>query len=97
MQSEAGGATLTASPGVPAAEPVFASERPAAQLTLIALKGEAIYAAADYWIAGGRLLYMLRGGGEGAFDLNEVDWDKTARLNAERGITVTLRDRPRVP
>jgi hypothetical protein len=97
MQSEAGGATPTASPGVLAAEPLFASERPAAQLTLIALKGEAIYAAADYWIAGGRLLYVLRGGAEGAFDLNEVDWDKTAQLNAERGITVTLRDRPRVP
>ena len=95
MQSEAGGATLTALPGLPAAEPVFASERPVAQLTLIALKEEAIYAAADYWIAGGRLLYVLRSGAEGSFDLNEVDWDKTAQLNAGRGITVTLRDRPR--
>ena len=97
MRSEAGGATLTASPGIPAAEPVVATDRPAAQLTLIAVKGESIYAATDYWVEGGQLFCVLRSGGQGVFDLNEVDWGRTTRLNAERGITVTLRDRPRVP
>ena len=92
LQSEASGATVTE---LSAAPPVLATERPAAQLSLIALKGEAIYAATDYWIESGRLLYVLRSGTEGALDLNEVDWDRTAQLNAERGITVTLRDRPR--
>jgi hypothetical protein len=95
-QGEASGATTTLS-AAPATERVLATERPAAQLTLIALKGEAIYAATDYWIdwkEGGRLLYLLRSGAEGALDLDEVDWAWTMQLNAERGITVTLRDRP---
>jgi len=94
MPSEASGASLTASSAAPVAESVIATERPPVQLTLIALKGEAIYAATDYWIEGGRLFYVLRSGAEGAWDLNEVDWDRTAQLNAERGITVTLRARP---
>ena len=94
MQSEASG---TAAPSAaPAAESVLATASPPAQLTLIALKGEAIYGATDYWIEGSRLFYVLRSGAEGAFDLNEVDWGRTAQLNAERGITVTLRARPRV-
>jgi hypothetical protein len=96
MPSEPSGAILTASPTAAAAESVLATERPPAQLTLIAMKGEAIYAVTDYWIQGGRLFYVLRSGAEGAFDLNEVDWDRTAQLNAERGITLTLRARPQV-
>ena len=95
MPSEASGATLTAASATPLAEAVIATERPPVQLTLIALKGEAIYAATDYWIEGGRLFYVLRNGSEDAFDLNEVDWARTTQLNAERGITVTLRDHPR--
>lgn len=94
MQSEASSTTLTAASAAPAAESVPATRL--AQLTLIALKGEAIYAATDYWIQGGRLFYVLRNGTEGAFDLSEVDWDRTAQINAERGITVTLRARPQV-
>ena len=95
MPSEASDATLTASSASPVAESVIATERPPVQLTLIALKGEAICAATDYWIEGGRLFYVLRSGAEGALDLSEVDWDRTAQLNAERGITLTLRARPR--
>lgn len=65
--------------------------------TLIALKGEAIYAATDYWIEGGQLFCVLRSGGEGAFDLNNVDWERSTRLNAERGITFNLRARATRP
>jgi len=93
MPSEASDATLTASSAAPAAESVLATPR--AQDTLIALKGEAIYAVTDYWIEDRRLSYVLRSGTEGAFDLNEVDWSRTTQLNAERGTTVTLRARPR--
>jgi hypothetical protein len=78
------------------AESIPATKRSPAQLTLIALKGEVIYAAADYWMEAGRLYYVLQSGAEGAFDPMEVDWSRTAQLNAERGITVTLRNRPRV-
>jgi len=93
MPSEASDATLTASSPAPAAESVLATPR--ALLTLIALKGDAIYDVTDYWIEGGELLCVLRSGGEGAFDLNKVDWERTTRLNAERGITLNLRGRPR--
>jgi hypothetical protein len=95
MESEANDTTL-AGLAVPAAESVIATEHSPAPLTLIALKGEAIYAATDYWIEAGRLSYVLRSGAQGAFDLNEVDWDRTTQLNAERGITVKLRARPRL-
>ena len=93
MPSEASDATLTASSPAPAAESVLATPR--ALHTLIALKGDAIYDVTDYWIEGGELLCVLRSGGEGAFDLNKVDWERTTRLNAERGITLNLRGRPR--
>ena len=93
MPSEATTSTLTASSAAPEAEPVLTTPpRP----TLIALKGETIYAVTDYWVESGRLFYVLRSGAEGTFDLSEMDWDRTTQLNAERGITVTLRDRPHV-
>jgi hypothetical protein len=93
MASEASSDAPTASSAVSAAESVLAT---APRDTLIALKGEAIYAASDYWIEGGQLFCVLRSGGEAAFDLNKVDWERTTQLNAERGITVNLRSRPRV-
>ncbi len=96
MQSEPAGTFATASSVAPAAESVLPAERPSEEFILIALKGEAIYRATDYWIEGGRLFYVLQSGSEGAFDLNEVDWGRTTQLNAERGITVTLRARPHV-
>ena len=94
MPSEASDATLTASSAAPAAESVLAT--PHVLDTLIALKGEAIYDVTDYWIDGAQLFCVLRSGGEGAFDLNKVDWEWTIRLNAERGVTINLRGRPRV-
>ena len=92
MPNEATISTLTASSTEPAAE---SGPTTPTRPTLIALKGEAIYAVTDYWIEGGRLFYVLRSGAEGAFELNEVDWGRTTQLNAERGIAVTLRARPR--
>jgi hypothetical protein len=62
---------------------------------LIALKGDAVYGATDYWIEGKRLLYVVRSGAQGALDLDDVDWNRTLHLNAERGVTLVLRDRPR--
>lgn len=94
MPNEASDATLTALSAAPAAESVLATPR--ALDTLIALKGEGIYDVTDYWIEGGQLFCVLRSGGEGVFDLNKVDWERTVQLNAERGITVNLRARPGV-
>jgi len=94
MPSEASDATLAASSAAPAAESVLATRR--AVDTLIALKREGIYDVTDYWIDGDQLFCVLRSGGEGVFDLNRVDWERTIQLNAERGITLNLRGRPRV-
>jgi hypothetical protein len=94
LQSEGTGTVITAPSTEAGSKPDRATERPQVQLTLIAIKGEAIYAATDCWIEGGRLFYVLRNGTRGAVDLSEVDWDRTAQLNSERGITLTLRDHP---
>ena len=91
MQNEANGTTLTASSTPLLPESVVVTERPPAKLTLVVSKGEAIYAATDYWIEDGRLFYVLRSGSEGSFDLDDVDWGRTVQLNNERGITVSLR------
>jgi hypothetical protein len=60
-------------------------------LTLIALKSETIYAVTDYWLNNGQLNYALSSGTEQNVDLREIDWGKTMRLNAERGVPITLR------
>jgi hypothetical protein len=60
-------------------------------LTLIALKSSTIYAATDYWLDSGRLLYVLPTGIEQDASLGDVDWKNTFQLNSERGITVILR------
>ena len=65
------------------------------QLTLIALKDGTIYGVTDYWIEGDRLFYALSSGTERAFDLNQVDWGKTTQIDAEIGIAVGLRPRPK--
>ena len=65
------------------------------QLTLIALKDGTIYGLTDYWVEGDRIFYALRYGTEGTFDLNQVDWGKTTRIDAELGIAVSLRPRPK--
>lgn len=67
-------------------------DRPPARLTLIVLKSEAIYAATDYWLESGQLIYVLPSKTEHTVDPSDVDWAKTTQLNAERGIAITLRN-----
>jgi hypothetical protein len=65
------------------------------ELTLIALKDGAIYGVTDYWAEGDRLYYALKSGTKGTFDLDQVDWGKTTQIDAELGIVVSLRARPK--
>lgn len=67
---------------------------PANRLTLVALKSEAIYPAKDYWVDDRVLFYVLPDGNEASTDLNNVDWQRTMDLNAERGVRLTLRTQP---
>jgi hypothetical protein len=67
---------------------------PASSLTLVALKSETIYPAKDYWVADRLLVYVLPDGSEASTDLNNIDWQRTMDLNAERGVRLTLRTKP---
>jgi hypothetical protein len=67
---------------------------PASRLTLVALKSETIYPAKDYWVGDRLLFYVLPDGNEASTDLNNVDWQRTMDLNAERGVRLTLRTKP---
>ncbi len=96
MQSERASAPLTK----PAPALVMDSNTEGAvsrlpQLTLIALKDGTIYCVTDYWVEGGRLFFALRSGTQGTLDLNQVDWGKTTQIDAEFGIAVSLRPRPK--
>jgi hypothetical protein len=76
---------------LPVAESVSTNQqRP--QLTLLVRTNEVIFAARDYWIDdGGQLVYVLSDGIEQTDDLSDIDWGKTTRLNAERGVRISLR------
>jgi hypothetical protein len=76
---------------VPSAAPLSSPQRRPSGLTLIALKSDEIYGATDYWLDNGRLNYSLSSGTEQSVDLAEIDWGKTLGLNAERGVSITLR------
>jgi hypothetical protein len=87
------GARITTTPqrSVPSAAPLSSPQRRPSGLTLIALKSDEIYGATDYWLDNGRLNYSLSSGTEQSVDLAEIDWGKTLGLNAERGVSITLR------
>ncbi len=62
-------------------------------LTLLALKNEIIYAVTNYWVDGDHLSYLRPSGASGDLSLDELDWARTAQLNSERGVSITLRTR----
>jgi hypothetical protein len=85
--------SLERGPQRPPAEVQQAKSSP---LTLIVLKNGTIYAVTQYWVAGDYLSYLRPDGGSGEVSLAELDWARTTQLNAERGISVTLRTRPKM-
>jgi hypothetical protein len=76
------------------ASPAEVPRAKAPQLTLLALKNEIIYAVTQYWVDGDYLSYLRPSGASGDLSLGELDWARTTQLNAERGVSVTLRTRP---
>ena len=61
------------------------------RVTLLVLKGGAIYAAAAYWLEEGEIFYVTPDGREDSFPVDELDWEVTVNLNAERGVGLLLR------
>jgi hypothetical protein len=41
----------------------------------------------------GRITYTLASGGSGVISTDDIDWDTTTRVNAQRGVRVTLHNK----
>jgi hypothetical protein len=61
-------------------------------IPVFVLKTGTVLTVANYSYQSGRIAYSLDGGGSGVIDTDEVDWNSTLRVNAERGVRVTLRN-----
>ena len=54
------------------------------------LKTGAVLAVGNYRYQDGRITYTLASGGGGVVSSDEVDWSTTTRVNAQRGVRMTL-------
>jgi hypothetical protein len=59
--------------------------------TVFVLKSGMGLTVGNFTYGDGRIVYSLAGGGSGVIATEEVDWTTTTRVNAERGVRVTLR------
>ena len=90
-----GAYVLPSSAQAPHASAAEGFQASGSQLTLLALKNEIIYAVTQYWVTGDHLSYLRPSGASGDLSLDELDLARTTQLNSERGVSVTLRTRPR--
>jgi hypothetical protein len=65
------------------APPSSTTTRQPLRINLIALKSGNVYAVTNYRIHEGSMTYVLTSGAAGSVDISEVDWRRTAHLNAE--------------
>ena len=56
-----------------------------------------ILSVSGYGYQDSRITYSLIGGGSGVISTDEVDWTTTTRINAQRGMRVTLRSGRNIP
>lgn len=56
-----------------------------------------ILSVSGYSYQDSRITYSLIGGGSGVISTDEVDWTTTTRINAQRGVRVTLRSGRNIP
>jgi hypothetical protein len=56
-----------------------------------------ILSVSGYGYQDTRITYSLIGGGSGVISRDEVDWTATTRINAQRGVRVTLRSGRNIP
>ncbi|PYX28140.1 MAG: hypothetical protein DMG77_16740 [Acidobacteria bacterium] len=60
-------------------------------IPVFVLKVGTLLILSNYTFQDGRITYTLAGGGGGVISSDEVDWPATTRVNAQRGVRVTLR------
>lgn len=70
-------------------------DSPDAEPVLLVLKNGAAYLATRYWTEAGRLFFVTADGVEAAVALENLDLEKTVRVNAERGVDFLLPLAPR--
>jgi hypothetical protein len=68
------------------------SEQP---VCLLQLRDGSMYGLTDYWVEGQRLHYRTTYGGDNSIELDSVDLEKTAQLNAGLGLVFELRTKKR--
>ena len=61
---------------------------------ILFLKDNSMYSVRDYWVSGGQLHYVLLNGREGAFDVDQLDVQRTIDENAKSGVQFTLKPDP---
>ena len=65
--------------------------------SVFVLNSGTILSVSGYGYQNSRITYSLIGGGSGVIGTDEVDWATTTRINAQRGVRVTLRSGQKVP
>jgi len=71
--------------------------KPEAPPTLMQLRDGSMYGLTDYWVEGHELHYVTTYGGENSVPIDHIDLEKTAQLNAGRGVELVLRPKPAAP
>jgi hypothetical protein len=61
-------------------------------MPVFVLTSGTILSVSGYGYQDNRITYSLIGGGAGVISTDEVDWNSTTQLNAQRGLRVTLRN-----
>jgi hypothetical protein len=61
---------------------------------LVYLKDGTMFTATDYWLSGSEFHYVVSYGREGAIDIGQLDWQRTANENAKRGIHFSMKSKP---
>jgi hypothetical protein len=64
-----------------------------ARIAVLALRSRIMYPMTQYWMADGRIYFVLPDGRQQSTDVNNVDWQQTGDLNAKRGVRLKLRIR----
>jgi hypothetical protein len=59
------------------------AERP---IALLQLRDGSMYGLTDYWVKAGELHYTTTYGGQDSVVFERIDFEKTERLNADRGV-----------
>jgi hypothetical protein len=64
------------------------------RVTLLQLREGSIYGLIEYWVEGDELHYVTNYGGQNSVPIQRIDFEKTAKLNADRGVEFVLRPKP---